>query len=258
MPDVGLVTLTELVTHVQRITDTVDLPVVVDADTGYGGVLNVHRAVRQLERAGAAAIQIEDQTTPKRCGHFAGTNVIDVQEMLQKLAAAADARTDEATVLIARTDARQSNGIHEAIDRACAYADAGADLVFVEAPQTMDELRQLPKQVNAPLVANMVEGGRTPLLDAAALQELGFRVALFANTALRSALYAVRSAMRALRETGSTHDLLDRMLSWEDRQNLIRLPAMQKQEATYLAAGERNPAGVERGSDGPESPARHD
>lgn len=237
-PDVGLITLSEVVTHVGRIADVVDVPVVVDADTGYGGVLNVHRAVRQLEHAGAAAIQLEDQITPKRCGHFEGKSVVPVSEMLQKLAAAADARTDDDLVIIARTDARQTGGFGEAVERAIAYRDAGADLIFVEAPQSVDELRRLPTLVNAPLVANMVEGGKTPLLDAGELQDMGYRAVLFANAALRAAAKAVWTAMRTLRATGGTKSLLDSMITWDERQRLIRLPEMQELEARFLAEGE--------------------
>ena len=236
-PDVGLVTLSEVVTHVGRIADAVGIPVVVDADTGYGGVLNVHRAVRQLEHAGAAAIQLEDQVEPKRCGHFEGKSVVPVEDMLQKLAAATDARTDDDLVIIARTDARQTGGFTEAVDRANAYRAAGADLIFVEAPQTVEELRRLPGLVDAPLVANMVEGGKTPLLDAHELQDMGYRAVLFANTALRVAAKAVTAAMQQLRATGGTTSLLDSMVTWDERQRLIRLPEMQDLEDSYLAAG---------------------
>lgn len=236
-PDVGLVTLSEVVTHVGRITDVIDIPVVVDADTGYGGVLNVHRTVRQLEHAGAAAIQLEDQITPKRCGHFEGKTVVPVEEMLQKLAAATDARADDDLVIIARTDARQTSGFDDAVARARAYRAAGADMIFVEAPQSLDELARLPELVDAPLIANMVEGGKTPLLDAAELQDMGYRAVLFANTALRVAAKAVGAAMRELRSGGSTKPLLPDMVTWDERQRLIRLPEMQDLEARFLADG---------------------
>lgn len=236
-PDVGLVTLSEVVTHVGRITDVIDIPVVVDADTGYGGVLNVHRAVRQLEHAGAAAIQLEDQITPKRCGHFDGKAVVPTEEMLQKLAAATAARADDDLVIIARTDARQTGGFDDAVARARAYRAAGADMIFVEAPQSVDELARLPELIDAPLVANMVEGGKTPLLDAGELQEMGYRAVLFANTALRVAAKAVGAAMRDLRASGSTKPLLPDMVTWDERQRLIRLPEMQDLEARFLADG---------------------
>lgn len=237
-PDVGLITLSEVVTHVSRIADVVGIPVVVDADTGYGGVLNVHRAVRQLEHAGAAAVQLEDQITPKRCGHFDGKSVVPVAEMVQKLAAAVDARSNDDLVLIARTDARQTGGFDEAVERANAYREAGADLIFVEAPQSVDELRRLPALIDAPLVANMVEGGKTPLLDASELQDMGYRAVIFANTALRAAAKATWTAMHTLRTTGSTKSLLQNMISWDERQQLIRLPEMQELESRFLAAGD--------------------
>jgi 2-methylisocitrate lyase-like PEP mutase family enzyme len=234
MPDIGLVTLSEMTTHVQRIADVVDIPLIVDADTGYGGVLNVRRTIQHLEQAGAAAIQLEDQITPKRCGHFDGNTVVPAREMLQKLDAALEARQDPDLLIIARTDARQSEGLDAAVRRAQAYAAAGADAIFVEAPQSRDELRQLPGLIDAPLIANMVEGGRTPLLDGAELEAMGFRVALFANTALRVAAKGVWDAMRVLRSDGGTGALLDKMIGWNERQELIGLPEMQALEDRYL------------------------
>lgn len=236
-PDVGLVSESEVVTHVGRITDVLRVPLIVDADTGYGGVLNVRRTVRDLERAGVAAIQLEDQIEPKRCGHFDGTTVIGVGEMVQKLAAAVDARTDPDLVLIARTDARAHEGFDGAVARARAYAAAGADMIFVEAPQNREELAMLPGLIDAPLIANMVEGGKTPLMDADELAAMGYRAVLFANAALRVAVKAVRSAMDTLREDGGSKRLLDTMVRWDERQQLIGLPEMQALEARYLAAG---------------------
>lgn len=238
-PDVGLVTASEVVTHVQRIAEVVNIPVIVDADTGYGGVLNVRRTVQQLERAGAAAIQLEDQVSPKRCGHFEGNTVVPVEEMLRKLSAAIDARQDPDLLVIARTDARQTEGYDDAVRRAQAYAAAGADAVFVEAPRTLDELRRLPKLIEVPLIANMVEGGKTPLLNSRELDEMGFRVALFANTALRTGVKAVFEAMQTLRVDGGSERLLDRMLTWEERQRLIGLPEMEALEERYFRSGEQ-------------------
>jgi 2-methylisocitrate lyase-like PEP mutase family enzyme len=235
-PDVGLVTASEVLTHVQRIVDVVDIPVVVDADTGYGGVLNVRRTVQQLERAGAAAVQLEDQVLPKRCGHFDGNTVVPVEEMLRKLTAAIDAREDSDFLVIARTDAYQTEGYDGAVRRALAYAAVGADAVFVEAPSHLDELRRLPKLIEAPLIANMVEGGKTPLLNSHDLEEMGFRVALFANTALRVGVEAVFKAMQTLRSDGGSQNLLDRMLTWEQRQKLVGLPDMQALEERYFGS----------------------
>lgn len=235
VPDIGLIALPEIREHVRRIASVVSVPVVVDADTGYGGILNVGRAVRELELAGASAIQIEDQAEPKRCGHFDGKRLVSTDEMVQRLAAAIDARSDPDLVIIARTDAYQEEGLAGAVERARAYQLAGADALFVEAPTNTDDLRELPRLLDAPIIANMVEGGKTPMIDAAELEAMGFRIALFANTALRAAVFAVQHAMQVLREQGGTADLVGRMLGWEDRQNLIGLPQMQELEARLLS-----------------------
>jgi 2,3-dimethylmalate lyase len=224
LPDLGLASMTEVVEQVRRIAAAVDVPVIADADTGYGNALNVVRTVRELERAGAAAIQIEDQVSPKRCGHFEGKEVVPTGEMLGKIAGARYARRHPDLVLIARTDARAVEGLDRAIARGRAYAAAGADVVFVEAPRSVDELRALPAAIPAPLLANMVEGGQTPLLGADELQAMGYRVVIFANTALRVAARAVQDAMRVLRQEGTTRSLLERMLSWDERQRLVGLP----------------------------------
>lgn len=224
VPDLGLYTLTELVTHVGRIADAVQVPVIADADTGYGGPLNVIRTVREFERAGAAAIQLEDQVSPKRCGHFAGTEVIPAIEMVRKIEAAVSARTDPNLVLIARTDARTTEGFEAAVERGRAYAAAGADVIFVEAPRTVEELRRLPAAIERPLLVNLVEGGKTPLLPADELEAMGFRIAIYANTAMRVAVRAVQEAMRVLRAEGSTRSLVDCMVTWEERQRLVGLP----------------------------------
>ena len=238
VPDVGLISMVEVTAHVQRICEVVGIPVVVDGDTGYGGVLNVHRTVRQLERAGAAAIQIEDQRDPKRCGHFDGQSVLPMADMIDKLAAACDARTDPDLVIIARTDARESEGFDGAVERACSYAAAGADLVFVEALRSLYELEQLPGLVEVPLVTNMVEGGKTPLLPAQHLQDMGYKVAIYANTALRSSVRAAQRAMAVLRREGISESLIPDMLTWEERQRLVGLPEAQEREARYLRAHE--------------------
>jgi len=234
IPDVGLVTATQVVEHTRRMAEAVEVPVVVDADTGYGGVLNVHRTVRHLERAGAAGVQIEDQVEPKRCGHFDGQAVVSSKDMLDRLAAALDARDDPELVIIARTDARASEGFEAAIERAQAYAEAGADLIFVEAPRSVEELQAIPRQVPAPCLVNVVEGGKTPTLTAAELGRLGFRIALFANTALRVSIRSTQRAMEVLRAQGTTRDLIPEMATWEERQRLVGLERAQEQEARYL------------------------
>lgn len=237
LPDLGLVTLTEMVAQVERMVESVDIPLIADADTGYGGVLNVRRTVQLLERAGAAAIQIEDQSIPKRCGHFDGNSVVPEREMVQKLRAAIDARSDPNLLIVARTDAQQTEGFDSAVARARAYAKAGADLIFVEAPRTLQELELLPKLIDAPLIANMVEGGKTPLVSASDLGAMGYRVALFANTALRVSVKATRSAMHLLHSTGDASTLLDQMLTWSERQELIGLPRLQEIENRLLSDG---------------------
>lgn len=234
LPDIGLISASDVITHAGRIVRAVDIPVVVDADTGYGGPLNVYRTVRQLEDAGASAIQIEDQASPKRCGHFDGNTVVSEAEMLQRIAAALDARDDPNLVVIARTDGYQSEGLAGAVRRACAYADAGADVIFVEAPTSPAELERLPRLIEAPLIANMVEGGKTPFFKAVELQDMGFACALFANTALRASIKAVSDTMRVLLADGSSEALRNRIVTWEERQSLLRLPEMQAQEERYI------------------------
>jgi 2-methylisocitrate lyase-like PEP mutase family enzyme len=233
LPDLGLATFTEVLDQVARICAAVDVPVIADIDTGYGNALNTYRAVREFERAGVAAVQIEDQEFPKRCGHFTGTQTVSTAEMVSKIQAALDARRDGSLVVIARTDAIHGLGVDEAVERAGAYAKAGADLIFVEAPPTAEVLEALPRQIDAPLVANMVEGGRTPLFDARQLGAMGYRMVLFANTALRAGALAVRDVLRVLRQDGGSGAVLDRLLSWDDRQQLVGLPELQERAARY-------------------------
>ncbi len=235
-PDVGLATMTEVAAQAERICDVVDVPVVLDIDTGFGNAINVRRTVRAVERAGVAAVQLEDQVFPKRCGHFSGKDVVPLDEMLGKLRAALDARVDEDLVLIARTDAIAIDGLEAAIDRALAFVETGADVVFVEAPTTREMLAELPRRIDAPLLANMVEGGRTPLLSAPELGGLGYRVVLFANTALRVAARAVGEAFADLRATGDAGLLMDRMVSWQERQALVGLPEIEALEQRYRVA----------------------
>ena len=223
VPDVGLLTQTEMLAQIERILAAVDVPVVADLDTGYGNALNAARAVRAFERAGVAGIQIEDQVFPKQCGHFEGTQVVSRGEFLGKLAAVLDARRDPDLVVIARTDALASLGIDEAIARGRAFADAGADVVFVEAPPSRAALERLPREITAPLLVNVVEGGRTPELAAADFGRLGYRVVLFANTALRLAALAVQQGLAELRREGSSRSLADRLLPWDERQRLVGL-----------------------------------
>jgi 2-methylisocitrate lyase-like PEP mutase family enzyme len=233
LPDVGLATMTEMVDQVGRICDAVEVPVIADMDTGYGNAVNARRAIRALEAAGVAGVQIEDQVFPKRCGHFDGKDVVSLAEMRTKLLAVLDGRRDAATVVIARTDALAVDGAEAAIERANLYAELGADLVFVEAPPTRELLAELPHRIDAPLVVNMVEGGITPLLSLDELGALGYRVVLYANTALRASMFAIQSALATLRAEGSSRSLSDRLMSWDERQRLVGKPAIDELEARY-------------------------
>lgn len=235
MPDLGLLTLTELVTHVGSIADAVSVPLVVDADTGFGNALNVQRTVRSLERAGAAAIQLEDQVSPKKCGHFAGKEVISLAEMVGKVKAAVDARDDQDLVIVARTDALATEGLDGALERIAAYDDAGADVLFVEAPRNVDQMRAIIQQVPGIHVANMVEGGLTPLMSREELAEVGFSIALYANTAMRGAVAGMRQVLDHLATHGDTRQAADLMISWSDRQTLVRKPDFDLLEKLYAS-----------------------
>jgi 2-methylisocitrate lyase-like PEP mutase family enzyme len=236
-PDMGFLTQTEVARIGAMVASAVEIPVIADADDGYGNALSTIRTVQEYVRSGVAGIHIEDQVFPKRCGHFASHEVIPLDEMLGKLAAVLDGRRDPALVVIARTDALGVDGVDAAVERAHAFAEAGADLVFVEAPPSRDVLEALPGRIPAPLVANMVEGGLTPTVSAAELGAMGYRVVLFANTALRVSAAAVRDAFAELRRTGDTRGLADRMLTWEDRQALVGLPEIEALERRYAAGG---------------------
>jgi 2-methylisocitrate lyase-like PEP mutase family enzyme len=233
VPDLGLITLSELADTVEGVREAVALPIVVDADTGFGGPLNVRRTVQTLERRGANAIQLEDQTFPKRCGHFTGTEVIPVADMVAKLDAALDARADESLLIIARTDARQMLGLEAALERAALYREAGADVIFVEAPRTADELAEIGRRIDAPLVVNMVEGGATPQLSAGELSALGFAIVLYANAALRGAVHGMQAVLEHLKRTGSTAGALQQMIGWEERQRLVGKPLFDALSERY-------------------------
>jgi len=223
-PDIGLVTLNELASQVERIANAVSIPVIADCDTGFGGVANVKRTIRAYERAGAAGLHIEDQVFPKRCGHFDGKSVVPLHDMLYRLQAALDARTDPDFLIIARTDARAVEGFDAAMARAKAYLSLGVDAIFFEQPRSADELRRVGEELpGTVLVANMVERSKTPLLPSAELERMGFRIILFANAALYLGAFAIRHGLSVLRETGTTESLLDRMMTFEERQTLIGL-----------------------------------
>jgi 2-methylisocitrate lyase-like PEP mutase family enzyme len=235
MPDIGLASFGEVLDRVAIIADSADLPLIADGDTGYGGVLNVARTVKQFERAGVAGIQLEDQVFPKRCGHEAKRRCIPTGEMLDKLAAALDARVDDAFVVVARTDARSAEGIDAAIDRAVAYAEAGADVVFVESPESVDEMRRICAAVPAPTMANMVEGGRTPLLSRSELEDIGYRLAIFPNSVLRLVCRQVERFLAAFHASGETNSVLPDMYSHHELFELFDFSRFVAIEERYTA-----------------------
>jgi 2-methylisocitrate lyase-like PEP mutase family enzyme len=226
-PDLGLVSMDEMTMIARLVCDVVTVPVIADADTGYGGVHNVARVVSAYERAGVAAIQLEDQVFPKRCGHFDGKEVVSVGEMLERLAAANEARSNtkvDAIRIIARTDAAGPLGFDEAVRRARIYGEAGADLLFVEAPSSRDELEAVGNELSEwPLVANMVEGGQTPLLSVDELAELGFSLILFPGSITRAVTGAARSLLRELAESGSTQEVIGDMATFDEVNDLVGL-----------------------------------
>ncbi len=216
MPDLGIITLTELALFTSYITRVVSVPLIVDADTGFGEAINVQRTVRELEQAGAAAIQIEDQVLPKKCGHLSGKKLVPPEEMVKKIIAAVEARRRD-TVIIARTDARSVEGLDSAVERAKLYVEAGADVIFPEALRSLEEFEYFAKQLpGVPLLANMTEFGKTPYLTVEQFKQAGFKIVIFPVTTFRYAMGAVREALRVLKEEGTQKPLLDKMMTrWE-------------------------------------------
>lgn len=233
VPDIGLVTMSEMASAVAAIADAVDLPLIADADTGYGNALNVQRTVKEYERAGVAALQFEDQEFPKRCGHLAGKQVIPAEEMVGKLKAALDARTDPDLLIIARTDARAVLGEDEALRRARLYEEAGADIIFYEAPLTIEEMRRATSSVTRPSLANMVEGGRSPLLNADELEAIGYRIALFANAVTRFIAKQVPAFLSEFKAQGGSRDLRHQQVSFDELQDIMDLGSWAEREVKY-------------------------
>jgi len=235
MPDVGLVTQSELVDALARIRERTELPILVDADTGFGNALNVQRTIRLLERTGASAVQIEDQVTPKRCGHLAGKSLISTAEMVGKIRAALDARKSPEFLIVARTDAIAVEGFERALERARAYAEAGADLLFVEAPRSLEELAAVPQRLagGPPLVANIVEGGSTPALDAAALERLGYAVVIFPGGLVRALAKTAQEFFRCLGAHGTTAPFRERMLDFPGLNALLGTEALLARARRY-------------------------
>lgn len=235
LPDLAFVDLTQIVEHTLAIRNVTGLPLVVDADTGFGNAVNVSHTVRMLEQAGASAIQIEDQKMPKRCGHFRGKELVSPQEMANKVRAAVDARRSEDLLIIARTDARAVEGFQAALDRAALYVEAGADMTFVEAPESEDEVRRIPKALAVPQLINLVVGGRTPILDQAKLAEMGFAMVLYANVALQGAIQGMQNALRALGRDGRIDEENGIVATFAERQRLVRKPYYDELEQRYAA-----------------------
>jgi 2-methylisocitrate lyase-like PEP mutase family enzyme len=235
IPDNGLVTLTELAGHVAAIREVFPGPLVVDADTGFGNALNMMHTVRMLERAGADAIQIEDQVFPKRCGHFSGKQVIPVAEMAGKVKAAADARRRSDVLLIARTDAIAPEGYDAAIDRAAAYHDAGADVTFVEAPTSMEQIVDIPRRLPWPQILNIVIGGRTPELPNDTLKKLGYAGVIYANVALQASVLGMQAALGELRRKGRMGDAGQFVVDFSERQRLLHKDEFDAMERKYAA-----------------------
>lgn len=224
LPDQGFMGLAEIADHTARIRDAVDLPLLVDADTGFGNALNVRHTVRVLERAGADCIQFEDQVSPKRCGHFEGKSVIETDEAVNKIKAAVDARTDENLLIMARTDAAAVHGFEAAVERARAFGEAGADILFVEALTDREQVLSLPGMVDQPLLANLVIGGKTPMVSAPELAEAGYGIVLYANAALQGAVFGMQNALTALRDNGRVSEDDNLVVGFAERQRLVDKP----------------------------------
>jgi len=232
VPDLGFMDLSQVTEHTMAMRDVVDLPIVVDADTGFGNAVNVAHTVRMLESAGASAVQLEDQHAPKRCGHFSGKEIVPIEEMVNKIKSAVDARRQN-MIVVARTDARAVEGLEQALERAHRYVEAGADVMFVEAPENIDEVREIGRRVNVPQLLNIVVGGRTPPVTPAQASEMGFNLLLYANTALQGAIHGMQTALRTLIETGSMDEHSGLVATFAERQRLVQKPFYDDLERRY-------------------------
>jgi 2-methylisocitrate lyase-like PEP mutase family enzyme len=233
LPDVGLLTMSEMVDNAERIADAAEIPLVADADTGYGNPLNVMRTIRAYERAGVAAIHMEDQEWPKRCGHFAGKTVIPVEEMEAKIKAATDARHDPDFMIIARTDAYSVEGYDAAMERAARYIEAGADMIFVEELRTVEQLAEVTRRFKIPALYNMGGSGKTPFLTATEIEALGFSLVIYPNFIMRAAIAAVQNVLRELKSSGSLEEVLKNISGYDERHALLKLPEMIELQNKY-------------------------
>ncbi|BEU94652.1 isocitrate lyase/PEP mutase family protein [Acidovorax sp. DW039] len=233
MPDQGFMGLSDIADHTARIRDAVEVPLIVDADTGFGNALNVYHAVRTLERAGADCIQLEDQVAPKRCGHFSGKEVISTEEAVSKIKAAVDARRDDNLLIMARTDAAATHGFEAAVERAQRFAQAGADILFVEAVTQAEEIRALPQRLAKPQLMNMVIGGKTPIFNADELGQLGYGIVLYANAALQGAVMGMQKALTVLRDTKEVQESSGLVTPFAERQRLVGKPVWDALDKRY-------------------------
>lgn len=233
-PDMGLLTMSEVITRVKNIVDVTEIPVIADADTGYGNALNVMRTVREFEAAGVAGIHIEDQITPKKCGHYEGKSLVSEEEMIKKIEAAREARTDPDFVVIARTDARAVEGFENAIQRAKRYVGAGADMIFVEAPQSVQEIRKIADSISIPLLINMFKGGKTPLVPMKELDAMGYRVAIVPSPLQLAAIHAMKELLQILKEEGTIEPFSEKMASFKERDEIVDLQKYEKLEKKFL------------------------
>jgi 2-methylisocitrate lyase-like PEP mutase family enzyme len=233
VPDLGFVGLSEIAQHTATIREAVKIAVLVDADTGFGNALNVRHTVRVLERAGADAIQLEDQTMPKKCGHFDNKSVISTKEMVGKIKAAVDARTSQDFLIIARTDALAEHGFQSTIERAERYIEAGADVTFVEAPQNAEEIRKIPQRLSVPQILNIVVGGKTPVLGQEELAKMGYGLVLYANVALQGAIAGMQAALKQLKAAGRADATSEMIASFAERQRLVKKPLFDELEQKY-------------------------
>ena len=233
MPDYGFIGSTETVDNARRICRAVSVPVIVDADTGYGNALSVWKLVQELENAGASGIFLEDQRWPKRCGHMQGKEVVPIDEYAEKLQAALDARSNKNFIIVARTDARATEGLDKAIERGLYYKKVGADVIFVEAPKTIQEMKKIGNAIDAPLVANMIEGGATPISSETELHEMGFKIILYPLSVLFSNTYATLQILRELKRSGTTRKLNKKLVNFDQFNDLVELKKYRKLEKQY-------------------------
>jgi 2-methylisocitrate lyase-like PEP mutase family enzyme len=241
IPDIGLVTMSEVIERAAQVVAAVKLPVIADADTGYGNAVNLVRSVREFERTGVAAIHIEDQITPKRCGHLDGKEVIPLGEMEKKLQAALASRNDPEFLIIARTDARGVHGFDDAINRGRAFAKLGVDAIFIEAPQSEAELEEIPRALpDVPLLVNVFKGGKTPMLPVERLQQMGYRIAIYPSETQRAAIHAMRQALALLKREGTTEKMDDALTTFKERDKVVGLDEWQHLEKQYMALNERS------------------